>query len=138
KRNFPPRNRRVDYFYLTKQRAMILQYPSDCVRSKNECLAAIGFFRSGSFGTNSDKRQTIVAFRKSNSGCLAKLWIFKGWKFDDKQFARNRGELVDRADRFVQMMEDIQKTNIIKLFIERMLKNVALKKFDTAADYLLE
>ena len=117
---------------------MILQYPSDCVRSKNECLAAIGFFRGSSFGTNSNKRQKIVAFRKSNSGCLAKLWIFKCWKFDDEQFARNRGELVDRADRFVQMMNYIEQTNVVELLIEWLSQNVALKKFNPTSDDIFE
>ncbi len=77
-------------------------------------------------------------FWESNSRGLAKFSVLDCGKFDNEHFPGERREEMNRVDRIVQMMEDVQKTNIIKLFVERVLKNVALEKFDAAADYLLE
>src|SRR5947199_3602344 len=117
---------------------MILQYASDGGGTENECLAAAGFLRAGSFRTNSDQRQTVIAFRKANPCRLSELCIFKGGEFDNQQLARNFSELVHRTQRFVQMMNDIEQANIVELLIERLAQNITLKKFNPAAGYVLE
>ena len=39
-----------------------------------------------------------------------------------------------RANRFVEMMDYIQKTDVIKSLVERFLKNITFNEFDIAAD----
>ena len=117
---------------------MILEDPDQGRRSEDEGLSAIDLLRRFLFRAYADQGQPVVMFWESNSGGLAKFSVLERGKFDDKHFPGERCEQMNRADRFVQMMEDVQKTNIIKLFVERMLKNVALEKFDTTAEYLLE
>jgi len=117
---------------------MILEDPDQGRRSEDEGLSAINLLRRSLFGADAHQGQPIVMFWESNSRGLAKFSVLDCGKFDDKHFLGERCEQMNPSYRIVQMMEDVQKTDVIELFLERMLKNVALKKFDTAANYLLE
>jgi hypothetical protein len=117
---------------------MILEDPDEGRGREDERLSSIDLVRRSLSRADTDQGQFIVMFWKSNSCGLAKLGVLDRGKFDNKHFPGKRCEKMKRVDRIVQMMEDVQKTNIIKLFVERVLKNVVLEKFDAAADYLPE
>src|SRR5215471_16189068 len=115
---------------------MVLKDSEHGRRGEDKSLAAIWLFRSSLFRADADERQTVVVFREPNPRCLAKLRVLDRRKFDDKPFAREGGQLVDRANRFVEMMDHVEQTNVIELFVQRLKKNVALEELHFTADDL--
>lgn len=137
-RDFSPWNRRVDNIHLLKQAAMVLEYSLHRRWSKNKSLAAILLLGCTFFRAHTYQRQPVVTFGKSNSGGLTEFRIFNRWKLDDQPPARDRRQLMNHSDWIIQMMKDVEQTNVVELLVDRLLDNITLLEFDCAPDDLFE